>query len=101
MTGSLRTLLALTALFAASALAQEYPAKPVRVVVPYAPGGGTDTVARLAAARVQATLGQPVVVENRPGASANIGTEFVARAPADGYTVLVTAPNLKIARFNG
>ena len=93
MTGSLRTLLALTAVFAASALAQEYPAKPVRIVVPYAPGGGTDTVARLAAARLQATFGQPVVVENRPGASANIGTEFVARAAADGYTVLVTAPN--------
>jgi len=90
---SLRTLLALAAVFAASALAQEYPTKPVRIVVPYAPGGGTDTTARLAAARLQAVFGQPVVVENRPGASANIGTEFVARAPADGYTVLITAPN--------
>jgi tripartite-type tricarboxylate transporter receptor subunit TctC len=91
--GSLRTLLAFAAIFAASALAQEYPAKPVRIIVPYAPGGGTDTTARLAAVRLQAAFGQPVVVENRPGASANIGTEFVAKAPADGYTVLITAPN--------
>ena len=73
--------------------AQEYPAKAIRIVVPYAAGGGTDTVARLMAAKVAASFGQPVVVENKPGASANIGAEFVARAPADGYTVLVTAPN--------
>ena len=79
--------------FIATAAAQEFPGKPVRIVVPYAAGGGTDTVARLMAARLSAAFGQPVVVENKPGASANIGTEFVARAPADGYTVLVTAPN--------
>jgi tripartite-type tricarboxylate transporter receptor subunit TctC len=75
------------------AAAQEFPAKPIRIVVPYAAGGGTDTVARLMAARLGAAFNQPVVVENKPGASANIGTEFVARAPADGYTLLVTAPN--------
>ena len=83
----------LAVLFASGAAAQEYPNKPVRIVVPYAAGGGTDTVARLMAARLSTVFGQPVVVENKPGASANIGTEFVARAPADGYTVLVTAPN--------
>lgn len=76
-----------------AASAQDYPNKPIRIVVPYSPGGGTDTVARLMAVRLTAAFGQSVVVENKPGASANIGAEFVARAPADGYTVLVTAPN--------
>lgn len=79
--------------FIGCAAAQEFPGKPVRIVVPYAAGGGTDTVARLMAVRLSAAFGQPFVVENKPGASANIGTEFVARAPADGYTMLVTAPN--------
>lgn len=83
----------LAMLFATGAAAQEYPNKPIRVVVPYSPGGGTDTVARLMAARLSSAFGQQVVVENKPGASANIGAEFVARSPADGYTVLVTAPN--------
>ena len=76
-----------------SATAQDYPNKPIRIVVPYSPGGGTDAVARMMAQRLSVTLGQSVVVENRPGASANIGSEFVARAPADGYTILITAPN--------
>jgi tripartite-type tricarboxylate transporter receptor subunit TctC len=76
-----------------SATAQDYPNKPIRIVVPYSPGGGTDAVARMMAQRLTVTLGQSVVVENRPGASANIGSEFVARAPADGYTILITAPN--------
>ena len=88
-----RRLILLAVLSMTGAAAQEYPNKPIRIVVPYAAGGGTDTVARLMAPRLSASLGQPVVVENKPGASANIGTEFVARAPADGYTVLVTAPN--------
>ena len=83
----------LALLFATGAAAQDYPNKPIRIVVPYSPGGGTDTVARLMAARLSAAFGQQVVVENKPGASANIGAEFVARSPADGYTVLVTAPN--------
>ncbi len=76
-----------------AAWAQEFPTKPMRIIVPYSPGGGTDTVARLMAERLTAAFGQTVVVENKAGASANIGTEFVARAPADGYTILVTAPN--------
>ena len=76
-----------------AAWAQEFPNKPIRIIVPYSPGGGTDTVARLMAERLTASLGQPVLVENKAGASANIGTELVARAPADGYTILVTAPN--------
>src|SRR6188474_2481324 len=80
-------------LLTTSVFGQDYPSKPIRIVVPYAAGGGTDAVSRLLATRLGAVFNQPVVVENKPGASANIGTEFVARAPADGYTVLVTAPN--------
>lgn len=76
-----------------AASAQDYPSRTIRIVVPYAPGGGTDTVARMMAERLAVSLKQSVVVENKAGASANIGAEFVARAPADGYTVLVTAPN--------
>ena len=79
--------------FGFTAQAQDYPIKPIRIVVPYSPGGGTDTVARLMAAHMSNALGQQVIVENKAGASANIGTEFVAKAPADGYTILVTAPN--------
>jgi tripartite-type tricarboxylate transporter receptor subunit TctC len=76
-----------------TAQAQDYPIKPIRIVVPYSPGGGTDTVARLMASHISNSFGQQVIVENKAGASANIGTEFVAKAPADGYTILVTAPN--------
>jgi tripartite-type tricarboxylate transporter receptor subunit TctC len=86
-------LMAVMALSGINATAQEFPNKPIRIVVPYSPGGGTDAVARMMAQRLSITLGQSVVVENKPGASANIGSEFVARAPADGYTILVTAPN--------
>ena len=85
--------MAVMALSGIGATAQEFPNKPIRIVVPYSPGGGTDAVARMMAQRLSITLGQSVVVENKPGASANIGSEFVARAPADGYTILVTAPN--------
>jgi tripartite-type tricarboxylate transporter receptor subunit TctC len=72
----------------APACAQAYPAKPIRFVVGYAPGGGTDIMARAVAARLPEFLKQQVIVENRPGANANLGAEYVARQPADGYTVL-------------
>jgi tripartite-type tricarboxylate transporter receptor subunit TctC len=85
--------LLLSVLLGLTAQAQDFPIKPIRIVVPYSPGGGTDTVARLMAAHISNSLGQQVIVENKAGASANIGTEFVANAPADGYTILVTAPN--------
>ncbi|HEY6821355.1 MAG TPA: tripartite tricarboxylate transporter substrate binding protein [Burkholderiales bacterium] len=74
---------------AALACAQPYPAKPIRLVVPYPPGGGTDTVARPLAQKISESTGQPVIVDNRGGASEIIGTEIVAHAPADGYTLLL------------
>ena len=71
-------------------LAQTYPTKPVKLVVPYAAGGGVDTVARALAQELSGGLGQPVVVENRPGANSLIGTDYVAKQAADGYTLLTT-----------
>ena len=67
-----------------------FPAKPVRIVVPYPPGGGTDVVARALAQKFQESTGQAMVVDNRPGASELIGTEMVAKAAPDGYTMLLT-----------
>jgi tripartite-type tricarboxylate transporter receptor subunit TctC len=74
---------------ASPALAQGYPSKPVRLVVPLAAGGVTDIAARMLAAKLAERLGQPVVVENKTGAAQAIGSEFVARAPADGYTLIM------------
>lgn len=72
----------------APALAQQYPTRPIRAIVPYAPGGGTDVAARPVAIRMSERLGQQIVIDNRPGASGNIGTEIAARALPNGYTLL-------------
>jgi len=74
------------------ASAQIYPARPVRIIVPFAPAGSTDIVARLMGQWLSERLGQQFVVENRPGAGTNIGTEAVVTAPADGYTLLLAGP---------
>ena len=76
-------------LFAAGASAQAYPNRPIRVVVPFPAGGGTDVVARIVTQQMATLMGATIVVDNRAGAGGNIGTEVVARAPADGYTLLV------------
>src|SRR5262245_63933807 len=72
------------------AWAQAYPTRPVRIVVPYAAGVSADIVARLVGQALSERLGQQVIIENRPGASGNVGTEVVVRAPPDGYSLLLT-----------
>ena len=81
-------LLAAAALAPVPTLAQTYPSKPVRMIVPFPPGGGFDGISRPFGERLGSMLGQPVVIENRAGAGGNIGAELAARAPADGYTLL-------------
>src|SRR5215212_5510455 len=76
--------------WATAAVAQDWPTKPVRVIVPFGPGSTPDIVARLIAEQLQQKLGQPFVVENKPGASGNTGTDAVAKAEPDGYTIGVS-----------
>src|SRR5690349_8994534 len=81
-------LLILLAAFAFTANAQQYPTKPVRLIVPFAPGGPTDIMSRAIGERIAPGLGQPLVVDNRPGAGGGIGSEIAARSAPDGYTML-------------
>jgi len=84
------------ALLGASAHAQDYPVKPIRIVVPLPPGGSNDVLARILAQKMSESFGQPVIVENKPGAAGNISTDFMAKADGDGYTIAI-APNQTVA----
>ena len=88
---------ALLLLAAPLSMAQAWPARPVRLVVPFPPGGLIDNMARLVGNRLAQELGQPVVIDNKPGAGGNVGAAEVARAPADGYTLLMASPALTIS----
>jgi tripartite-type tricarboxylate transporter receptor subunit TctC len=83
--------LVLAAFAAGTSFSQTYPAKPVRIIAPFAPGGGTDFIARLVAQKLTERLGQQVIVENKPGAGGNLGAEFAVKSPPDGYTLLLIA----------
>src|SRR5215472_17798801 len=80
--------LATFALHAGGAVAQTYPNKPIRIVVPFVAGGAVDMLARMLGAKLSESLGQPVIVENRPGAGGNVAADAVAKSPPDGYTIL-------------
>ncbi len=80
----------------AAAMAQGFPSKPAHIVVPFSPGGTADLLARLIGQKMSDALGQQVLVDNRPGAGTVIGTEFVARAPADGHTLLLMTNSFTI-----
>ena len=87
----MRLLLFVLAGFAASVAAQDYPAKPIRMIIPFPPGGGSDVAGRVVAAALTERLGRQVIADNRPGAGGIIGTELAANAPKDGYTLLMVS----------
>src|SRR5215211_8010484 len=77
--------------------AQTYPSKPIKVIVPYTPGSPVDVLARVVTQQVSARLGQPIVIDNRPGAGTTIGTKVAAESPPDGYTLLIAATSFIIS----
>src|SRR6188768_4316381 len=93
--------LAVALIFIAPAAAQDYPTRPVTLVIPYPVGGGVDTVGRIIAGRLTAALGHQVVVENRPGAGSVIGTRAAVKAPPDGYTLLMITTGLSLVANPG
>ncbi len=92
ITSAALLLLLAVVLMPAPAFAQPFPSKPIRIVVPYPAGGVVDVIGRSIGEQMSKNLGQPVIVENKVGAASNIGTEFVARSPADGYTLVLASP---------
>ena len=91
------TLVVITFFWTSSAVAQAWPARPIKLVVPFPPGGLIDNMARLVAPKLAQELGQPLVIDNKPGAGGNLGAAEVARASADGYTLLMASPPLTIS----
>ena len=88
----LRTILGVSlACICATGMAQQYPQRAVRIIVPFTPGGGTDFIGRLISAKLSATLGQQFIVENRVGAGSTLGSEIALKSPPDGYTLLLTS----------
>src|SRR5712691_1276520 len=82
--------------FATPAMAQEYPAKPIHLIVGFAAGGGNDIIARVYGQKLAEAFGQPVIVENKPGGGAIVATEYVAKSAPDGYTLLMSASGISI-----
>jgi tripartite-type tricarboxylate transporter receptor subunit TctC len=93
------SLLFMPILFATNVVAQEWPNKPIRWIVPFPPGGAMDVMARALAEKSSKSLGQAVVIENKPGAGGNIGADFVARSDADGYTMMITSIGMATNKF--
>lgn len=93
------SLLFMPMLFATNAVSQEWPSKPIRWIVPFPPGGAMDVMARALAEKSSKSLGQAVVIENKPGAGGNIGADFVARSDADGYTMMITSIGMATNKF--
>ena len=93
------SLLFMPILYVTNAVAQEWPNKPIRWIVPFPPGGAMDVMARALAEKSSKSLGQAVVIENKPGAGGNIGADFVARSDADGYTMMITSIGMATNKF--
>jgi len=81
----------------ATSFADEYPSKPIRIIVPFPPGGGADVLMRPLSKKLTELLGQPIVLDNKPGANGNIGADYVAKAAPDGYTLLIGNSSLSIS----
>ncbi|MEI6317121.1 MAG: tripartite tricarboxylate transporter substrate-binding protein, partial [Pseudomonadota bacterium] len=95
---SVATVATLALLVQAQAQAQpQYPNRPIRMISPFPPGGPTDLVGRLVSSRLAENLGQPLVIESRPGASGNVGLELAARAAPDGYTIVLSSPVIALS----
>src|SRR5690242_3215001 len=94
-------LLAVSIFTVAYARAEDYPNHPITLIVPFPPGGGVDTIARLMGNKLSAALGQPIIIENKPGAGAVIGTRAAAKAPADGYTLVMLTTGFTLPANTG